>query len=271
MRCLRIMPSLAGWQQEARQALGRGWTPEEVVWEENGGSSLPIFSEGEEAGVVKEFRVPRAFLDLAGRVACHRNPQRWAILYRTLWRLTHGEPHLLEIVVDRDVHQLLSMDKAVRRDVHKMRAFVRFRSVEREGKTWYVAWFEPEHHIVERNAPFFVGRFAGMCWSILTPDRCAHWDGKNLAFTEGVPRSAAPTEDSLETLWITYYRNIFNPARVKVDAMTGEMPKKYWKNLPEAAVIPALLEEAPQRVAEMMKKSAMKSDSGESLCKKNKT
>ena len=93
------------------------------------------------------------------RVACHRDPKRWALLYRLLWRLTHGEPRLLEIVVDPDVNDLMRMDKGVRHDVHKMRAFVRFRAIEHDGATWHVAWFEPEHHIVELNAPFFRDRF----------------------------------------------------------------------------------------------------------------
>jgi DNA polymerase len=150
------------------------------------------------------------------------------------------------------------MDKAIRHDLHKMRAFVRFRAVEHEGATWYVAWFEPEHHIVELNAPFFVDRFANMQWSILTPDRCAHWDGKNLSFTDGVAKSEAPTEDATEPLWIKYYSHIFNPARVKTHAMQAEMPKRYWKNLPEAAAIPALLHEAPARVNSMMAKSRAK-------------
>jgi DNA polymerase len=98
-----------------------------------------------------------------------------------------------------------------------------------------------------------------MRWSILTPDRCAHWNGDELTFTEGVDRSMAPSEDQVERLWLTYYGNIFNPARLKVHAMQAEMPKKYWRNLPEAAVIPALLREAPARVDAMMKKSAAKS------------
>jgi DNA polymerase len=51
------------------------------------------------------------------------------------------------------------------------------------GATWHVAWFEPEHHIVELNAPFFRDRFANMRWSILTPTRCVHWDGNDLSFT----------------------------------------------------------------------------------------
>jgi uracil-DNA glycosylase family protein len=50
----------------------------------------------------------------------------------------------------------------------------------------------------------------------------------------------------------------FNPAHVKVHAMQAEMPKKYWRNLPEAAVIPTLLQDAPERVKTMMKKSAAK-------------
>ncbi|MDQ2659017.1 MAG: UdgX family uracil-DNA binding protein, partial [Verrucomicrobiota bacterium] len=97
--------------------------------------------------------------------------------------------------------------------------------------------------------------FAAMRWSILTPERCAHWDGAELTFTAGVDKSQAPSDDNIEALWLTYYSNIFNPARVKVHAMQAEMPKKYWRNLPEAALIPSLLEEAPRRVETMAKKS----------------
>jgi probable DNA metabolism protein len=232
------------------------------------GSEQPLLDIGGEiepaAGPSAAFKVPSGFLDVAKRVACHCNPEPWGLLYRVVWRLTHGEHPLMNILVDPDVHQLHQMEKAIRHDVHKMRAFVRFRTVEHAGATWYVAWFEPAHHIVELNAPFFTDRFAGMCWSILTPDRCAHWDGKNLSFTAGVSRSEAPTEDATESLWLTYYSHIFNPARVKVHAMQAEMPKKYWKNLPEAAVIPALLREAPARVNSMMAKShAKKPEAGD--------
>jgi uracil-DNA glycosylase family protein len=53
-------------------------------------------------------------------------------------------------------------------------------------------------------------------------------------------------------------REHFQPARVKVHAMQVEMPKKYWRNLPEATLIPELLHEAPR--ATMVKKSAAKID-----------
>jgi DNA polymerase len=254
-------PNWPGWQRAARRALKAEWPPHEILWQELSSDQplLEIASETEEAAPpASRVMVPRNFIETASRVACHADPERWGLLYRILWRLTHGEPRLLQIVVDPDVHKLEQMDKAIRREVHKMRAFVRFRAVPHEGATWYVAWFEPAHHIMELNAPFFVDRFANMCWSILTPDVCAHWDQSQLSFTEGVTRAGAPAEDTTEVLWLRYYSHIFNPARVKVPAMQKEMPKKYWKNLPEAAVIPALLNDSPKRVNLMMAKSRSK-------------
>ncbi len=138
-----------------------------------------------------------------------------------------------------------------------MRAFVPFRTVAAEdgGAPWYVAWFEPAHHIVEANAPFFRDRFASMRWSILTPDRCAHWDGSTILFTAGLTRDKAPSADAVEPLWRQYYAHIFNPARLKVHAMQKEMPKRYWQNLPEAGLIPDLLRQAPSRVQTMLARS----------------
>ncbi len=267
LRQVTFAPTFPGWQRAARGALQAGWSPEQILWQELG-SDAPLLDIGEEAepatGPLRSvIKVPKGFLDIAKRVACHADPGRWGLLYRVLWRITHGENKLMHILVDPDIHALRQMEKAIRLAVHKMRAFVRFRAVEHGGTTWYVAWFEPEHHIVEINAPFFIDRFASMCWSILTPDRCAHWDRKSLTFTGGVARSEAPTEDATEALWIRYYSHIFNPARVKTHAMQTEMPKKYWKNLPEAAAIPALLQQAPARVNSMVAKSRAKQPQAE--------
>ncbi|MHA3770741.1 UdgX family uracil-DNA binding protein [Verrucomicrobiota bacterium sgz303538] len=262
MNQITFPPTFPGWQRVARRALHAGIPPEEIHWEElqSDQPSLALFEEAEAEpnADVPAFRVPRAFIAMARHVACHRDERRWALLYRVLWRLTHDEPQLLEIVTDPDTHELLRMDKAVRHDIHKMRAFVRFREVRQDGESWFVAWFEPEHHIVELNASFFVDRFASMHWSILTPDRCVHWDGNEVRFTEGVSRSEAPGEDAVEELWLKYYSHIFNPARLKTRAMQHEMPKKYWRNLPEAAVIPALIQEAPRRVENMIIESEAK-------------
>ncbi|KAK0338991.1 hypothetical protein LTR94_036359, partial [Friedmanniomyces endolithicus] len=82
--------------------------------------------------------------------------------------------------------------KAVRRDIHKMRAFVRFREISDDGGERFVAWFEPDHHVVRANAGFFMRRFAAMRWSILTPEISIHWDGETLAEGPGAKRTDAP-------------------------------------------------------------------------------
>ena len=163
---------------------------------------------------------------------------------------------MLSVATDPDVALVSAMAKAVRRDEHKMHAFVRFREVGREQHAHYVAWFEPEHHIVELAAPFFARRFADMPWSILTPDLCAHWDGHAVSFTPGVAKSEAPTEDRLEEVWRSYYTSIFNPARLKVQAMRNEMPKKYWRNLPEASLIKPLIASAVRNTEAMIANAA---------------
>lgn len=194
--------------------------------------------------------VPAAFLALARIAILHRDPARFALMYGLLWRLRE-EKDLLDVSVDPLVARIEGMAKSVRRDIHKMHAFVRFRESPDVTGIHYVSWFEPEHHIVEAAAPFFQRRFAAMRWSILTPKQSAHWNGIDLTIGPGVPKPPEAADDA-EELWRTYYASIFNPARLKVSAMRSEMPRKYWKNLPEAALIGPLIREAASRSAQMV-------------------
>ncbi|MEA2927875.1 MAG: uracil-DNA glycosylase [Hyphomicrobiales bacterium] len=232
----------------ARGLIGAGIAPADVVWRV--GADL-LAGAPPPHGTVS-FSVPAAYMSLAETVACHNDPERFALLYEALWRITHGERELLSIASDPLVHRLERMEKAVRRDMHKMTAFLRFRQTADEEGDRYVAWFEPEHHILRRMAEFFVGRFAAMRWSILTPQGAMHWDGKELTFSAGVSKNDAPAEDALEDWWRTYYRATFNPARANLAAMQAEMPKKYWRNMPETALIPGLLAEAGDRTRRMV-------------------
>jgi DNA polymerase len=142
--------------------------------------------------------------------------------------------------------------------MHKMRAFLRFRQVIEEDGTRYVAWFETDHHIVRANAGFFVRRFGAMRWSILTPELSLHWDGKMVREGPGARKADAPDADPIEATWKAYYSAIFNPARVKVGAMLKEMPRKYWRNMPETALIPALIAGAQARESEMVATAAVR-------------
>lgn len=242
------------WRGKARALLLAGVEPAEVDWQGGG-----LFAADDPIPPPRTDHVPsvpRDFLNLANTVLAHSDPRRHAALYRMLWRLAHGEKALLRIATDDDVAWAHTCVKQVNRDMHKMKAFVRFREVSVEEGSVYVAWFEPDHDIVTRVAPFFVRRFTGMRWSLLTPSRTAHWDGTTLVFGPGAQRSDAPTDDALEDLWRTYYSSIFNPARLKVDAMRREMPVKYWKNLPEAQLIPGLVRDALPRMQAMVEKAA---------------
>ncbi|MBM6577157.1 UdgX family uracil-DNA binding protein [Microvirga sp. SRT01] len=242
-----------GWRNAARGLAAEQVPPDDVVWQV-GDVATDLFAGEAEARAVPAssgFSVPRAFIDLARSVVLSSEPERFALLYTLLARL-RTEPKLVEDRADPLVRRLDRIAKDVRRDIHKMRAFLRFREVEDADGTRFVAWFEPDHHIVRANAAFFVNRFASMRWSILTPEVSLHWDGKTLQEGPGASKADAPEGDPIEDVWKTYYASIFNPARVKVGAMLREMPRKYWKNMPETQLVPQLIAGAQAREAKMI-------------------
>ena len=240
-----------GFRDAVRRLVALGVSPALVTWSDGGG----LFDQVP-AGSAPAVWLPKPVAELARLVVCHTDPERYALLYRLIWRIRHGERDLLEVASDPLVHRLNGMAKAVRRDVHKMHAFVRFRRIETaEGERW-VSCFEPDHFIVEAVASFFVNRFRGMDWSILTPKGSLHWDRRELAIGPPATPAAAAAPDAFEAHWRGYYESTFNPARLNPDLMRKEMPTRYWKNLPEAQSIPALRREAHGRVEAMVARAA---------------
>ena len=244
------------WRNAARSLVLAGVPPDMVAWSVAGeGADLlaadaPLPAQREGVHV----RTSRAFLDAIRQALLHSDPERWALAYDVLWRM-QSEPRLMEDRSDRAVARLHTLVRNVRRDEHKMHAFVRFRKVQENevtGREAFVAWFEPEHHIERSTSSFFAQRFAGMDWTIVTPRRTIHWDGRAVKFGPGGAREFVPDEDAAEDTWRTYYRSIFNPNRLKVNAMRAEMPRKYWRNLPEAELIAPLIADAPKRSAAMV-------------------
>ena len=249
-----------GWRDHARRLLQAGIAPEQVTWTVEGrrdageldlsrSATLPEQSSGQ---IARPVRISKTLLSLINTALLHSNEDRFDLAYRVLFR-AQSVPNLHLNPADADVLKLNRYAKAIRRDVHKMHAFVRFRKIgDSAGREQFVAWFEPDHHITEAVAPFFRNRFAGMDWLIVTPGTSIAWDGHKLSVGPGGCKGDVPQEDVIEAEWRTYYANIFNPARVKISAMKSEMPMKYWKNLPEAELIPSLLEQAGTRVEAMV-------------------
>ncbi len=259
MRVVRLASEtdFEGWRAAARALRAEAAAPADVLWTVDGGQASLFPADAPQAKGAGEggFRVSRAFVDLAERVALHRSPERFDLLYRLLWRL-EATPRLLEIASDPDVSRAMDMQSQVNRAAHKMKAFVRFREVAtQDGADAFVAWFEPAHRVTEATAPFFTRRFANMAFSILTPDVCAHWDTRALSFTPGADPADAPAGDDLEAYWRIYFAATFNPARLRTAAMVREMPKRYWRNLPEASLIPEMTRAAGDRTTAMVEKA----------------
>ncbi len=249
---LPVTGTARAWRDAARGLLSRGVPPEEVIWHH--GAAAPDLFAGPPADTgTARAAVPATFVEMAETVCWHADPERFARLYALLWRLA-ARRAAMQDRADPDLARLRAMEKAVRRDMHKMKAFLRFREIDPApgvtGRRRFAAWFEPAHHIVEPVAPFFARRFGDMDWIIVTPDATATFSAGKVAFGPGQAKPALP-EDAAEHLWTTYFRSIFNPARLKVKAMTAEMPRKYWKNLPEAAAIPDLVAGAEARARQM--------------------
>jgi len=259
---LRGRGDLTEWRDAARAYLAAGIAPDRVEWrtmdDTDGlfgldGNQLP---EPVDKPVTQG--VPPAFLKLAASVICHSDPTRFSLLYRMLFRMAHGR-NFLGMATDPDVVAANRMSKSIGRDYHKMTAFVRFKEIPLPegvaGRRRFVSWFEPDHFIIDRVAPFFQRRFNDMDWLIVTPRGSASWDGETLR-TSDEPAEKPDLRDDTDDLWRTYYANIFNPARLKVKMMMSEMPKKYWKNLPEAELIPGMIASAEASVIEMGRKAA---------------
>ena len=246
------LPAYVRWRAQARAYLMRDVAPEHASWIDDGAPDL-FDPAGDivEAAPSRSPRVPPRLVDLFEHVACHRDPRRFALMYRVLWRSLHGEPRLIDDAADDDIVTLVRMHKAVDRSRHKMTAFVRFREVATAEGERYVAWFVPEHDVLRLAAPFFAQRFGTMHWTIATPDGIAHWNRRELSIDPPDPAIEPPQDDATEALWIAYYEAIFNPARLNVRAMRREMPQRYWSELPEAARIPALIVAASERAGRM--------------------
>jgi len=195
-------------------------------------------------------RLPRKLMEMLETAACCRVADRWAFLYRVVWRWQHGEQVVLS-AADEDGSRLHAMVKAVQREEHDMHAYVRFRErPEADGAPRFVAWFEPAHDVLTHVAQHFVARMGRVSWMIATPDASVVWDGETLHHIGPLLRSARELTDAAghgdagEALWLTYYRSIFNPARLNAKLLASHIPARFWKHLPEGNVVPEMVSQA---------------------------
>lgn len=208
---------LAGFRSEARQLLAHQVPPDEVQWQLQApvdpfvDPQSPQSSRPKNVARAATAIVPASFTRLCEFVVLHRDPARFALLYRLLWRLVH-EPGLRNDPVDADMLQAQHMAHAVRRDIHKMKANLRMRPLrDARGKDLQVGCYEPAHHVAEAVAPWFAKRIPAPRWAIFTPDRSARCDGGALLYGPGVPAADLPGAEGTDADWLACYERVFAP------------------------------------------------------------
>ena len=261
-RTVRFEATFDGWRAVgARSRFDEGVHPESVSWEplddaQRGArwrSTMPAASSGRHGRDVRRRDAQEAACP--ANVSPTRTRRCPAIARRTLGRPLpravappRGEPHLLDVVTDPDVHALGVMDRAVRRAAHKMKAFVRFRlAATRRGRgsglRGLVRARAPRrgaHRAVLRRSDF--PRCAGRS---SRPTDARTGTARRCGSRLVRPRSAAPTGDELETLWRTYYAHIFNPAASQPRRDARRDATALLALLPEARLIGDLARDAP--------------------------
>lgn len=208
---------LAGFRETAMQLLARQVHPDDVQWslhpvpgDQYLQPQLAAASRPRNVARAATAIVPASFLRLSEFVVLHRDPGRFALLYRLLWRLVH-EPGLRNDLVDPDMLQAQHMAHAVRRDIHKMKTSLQLLALPASAQCGplQVGWHEPTHHVVEAVAPWFARRAAGP-WAIFTPDRCVRCEDGELFYAPGAPRRSAG-EVMQDSTWRAWFDAVFRP------------------------------------------------------------
>ncbi|MYM67592.1 UdgX family uracil-DNA binding protein [Pseudoduganella sp. FT55W] len=250
----KVVQSFDEWRAAARELIARRVPPESVEWASSDtdgdlfstGASEPVGAAPAASAVpgAQVLRVPRQLMAMLASAACFSAVDRWAFLYKVTWRWQQGEHDVIS-AADPDGARLYAMVKAVRREEHDMHAYIRFRERDpQHGAPRFVAWFEPTHEVLPQVARHFADRMGHATWMIATPAAAVLWDGEQLHDAPPLMRSAADIEDVGEALWLTYYRSIFNPARLNADLLRSHIPSRFWKNLPEGAIVPGMISAA---------------------------
>lgn len=245
-----VPETFADWQKTTFALLERKLEPSQLLWKQAQGTfEFALFADRDwtkAPTVAERGQLPNEFLPLAKWLFHYRSEEKWDLLYRAAYRLRFESPRLLTDPLDPDNRLLRSMHQELRRDAHKMKAFVRFK---KQGER-FEAWYKPDHITLPLVCDFFKDRFLTMHWRITTPDTTAEWNGQKLTLSKGEPLNPERTDDTDE-LWRAYYRSTFNPTRPRVKAMKKEMPVRFWQGLPESREIARALREAPARAATM--------------------
>ncbi len=240
------------WRAQARRLLSHGIDPAQVTWAQGPTDDLlAIPAPLPEAPGPFQGKVPAALLEQLEQAARYHGEQRWNLLYEVLWRVAHGDRTAM-MAGDRLGSELQRRIKQVRREAHHLHAFARFvplpAPLAEQLQLDLVAWHDPAHDILASASGHFAERLGRQRWLIATPRDGVRFDGEQMDYQRQCPAQwqqwAQHADDPGAELWRTYYRHIFNPARLNPDVLRQHMPGRFWRHLPEGMLIPQLVGQA---------------------------
>ncbi len=163
------------------------------------------------------------------------DPQAGILIYRYLklgWRMgSRVDLHLS----DNTVFEMMSINRRLESEVHRLMGFVRFRQVV--GGIFYSP-VSPDYNVVELLAPHFAERLSDQPWIIHDTKReiAAFYNGKTWIVsefsTEDIPVS---TEDEklYSGLWKQFFNALSIPGRENPKLQRRLLPRRYWDHLTE--------------------------------------
>ncbi|RFM26304.1 TIGR03915 family putative DNA repair protein [Deminuibacter soli] len=137
---------------------------------------------------------------------------------------------------------VIQTDRKVRREKHRMEAFIRFQLT---GDGLYYAIAEPDYNVLPLISRHFEQRYADQRWVIYDGRRKygIYYDLKQVStvqmqFSQQVQASAIQqaydeNEQLYQQLWQRYFSSVNIKARKNTRLHLQHMPRRYWRYLPE--------------------------------------
>lgn len=135
-----------------------------------------------------------------------------------------------------ELHKILKM---MRREVHRMHAFVRFQEL-RDGS--FAAVIEPDFNVIPLIGEHFQNRYPAMEWTIFDTKRQygIHYKDYKLTYitfeqklTEIAGDAISEDEKQYQEMWKKYFASVNISERNNQKLHLRHVPKRYWKNLIE--------------------------------------
>lgn len=179
---------------------------------------------------------------------CAQHPQKNILLFNVIRKLVDSPASIENNLNDSDILLLHQLYKKVNKERLHIMQFVRFQKTLDEI---YFAPINPQHDALPLVIPHFKDRFADQKWIIydmthrygyfydlhtaseITLDWEEHFENEQLK-----PDALAADEHLIQTSWQKYFKALTIQERLNPKLHKQNMPRRFWKYLPEKADTP---------------------------------